>query len=71
LRQRVEKSRLANVRQANDAAFEAHGSRHWTGKAALMRGLQAKGKGAERVSMVVGHADQRTPTALISRSVEL
>jgi hypothetical protein len=38
---------------------------------ALMRGLRAKGKGAGKSSRLVGHDDQRTPTALISRKVEL
>ena len=50
LRQRVEERRLADVRQADDAAFEAHGSRGWRGNSALMRGPRAKGKGAARRS---------------------
>jgi hypothetical protein len=35
-----------------------------------MRGLQAKGKGARPAFARVGHVDQRTPTALISRKVD-
>ena len=47
LRQRVEKRRLADIRQADDAAFEAHGSRRWIGEGRpSCAGSRQKARGA-------------------------
>ncbi len=57
LGQRVEERRLADVGQADDAAFEAHGGsarKSWGGSRGPMRGRAAKGKGGHLPSPARG-----------------